>query len=430
MGIFDRLSKKKKTEVEKPTDKDNGFNSDEWFFGSFLMNEAKFRHQQQTVKRSSKDDPITLRYIIKELLNISPDDIGPMTIVSRGEFGRAENTELIETQAEVLDYKPYDALLYRNNEGELVPRTGLNTVLVISYRPGNIVFDNIESKSDKSKLCTDNSIIMFLRGIGPFVYETAYMRVSVMIPNFTSPDDFRTSHSKNAPFTTSFILGFDIVPPEKKLTRYDQIEQSLIEKSNRGEELSSEEKTVLEGITYSKDLGYDFGYGRWLVSENRFADALMPLMKAYNHLKTNVVTEYDRLNEIFEETCFNIGFCFNELEQYDRATYYLDLIQGSDKPKYIIEYINSLVNNGDPRALQTVRHYLSEFNDGKRQIDSEETSFFYDFLARRLAYLFIDYKMWDNARNLLEQLKESPACHDFAVKELDYIEQLIGNSGK
>ena len=62
---------------------------------------------------------------------------------------------------------------------------------------------------------------MFLRGIGPFMYETAYMRVSVMIPNFTSPDDFRTSHSKNAPFTTSFVLGFDIVPPEKKLKRYD-----------------------------------------------------------------------------------------------------------------------------------------------------------------------------------------------------------------
>ena len=95
MGLFDLFSKKNKDGGEKPQDNGSGFNPDEWFFGSFLMNEAKFRHQQQTVKRSSKDDPITLRYIIKELLNISPDDIGPMTIVSRGEFGRVENTELI-----------------------------------------------------------------------------------------------------------------------------------------------------------------------------------------------------------------------------------------------------------------------------------------------------------------------------------------------
>lgn len=59
--------------------------------------------------------------------------------------------------------------------------------------------------------------------------------------------------------------------------------------------------------------------------------------------------------------------------------------------------------------------YLNEFRRYHRQIDSEETSFFYDFLARRLAYLLIDYKKWDNARNLLEQLKYSPACHDFVV---------------
>lgn len=426
MGLFNRFSKKNKTEETEST-QDNNMNPDAWFWESFLMNEAKFRHQPIPVRRSSKDEPITLGYIIKELLNISPSDIGSMTIVSRGELGKTEKTEIIESPSDVLAYKPFDTMLYLNKEGVVGPRNGLNTVLVISYRPGDIVFDKREDKTDKSKLCRDNSIIMFLRGIGPFIHETAYMRVSVMIPNFSSPDDFRISRSKNAPFTTSFVLGFDIVTPEKKLKRYDEIEQSLIEKSNRGEDLSSEEKTVLEGITYSKDLGYDFGYGRWLVSENRFADALMPLMKVYDHLKTAVVTDYDRLHEVFAETCFNLGFCFNEMEQFDRAAYYLDLIQGYDRPKYIIEYINSLVNNGDPRAIRTVQEYLSEFNKGKKQIDSEEMSFLYDFLARRLAYLFIEYKMWDNARNLLEQLKESPACHDFAVEELEYLKQVTGN---
>lgn len=430
MGIFDRFSKKNKIEPEKDQNNQNNENKidpEDWFFGSFLMNEAKFRHQQVTVKRSSKDAPITLAYIIKELLNIHTSDIGSMTIVSRGEYGHYKNIHTIDSPSEVLAYKPYDALLYVNEQGETVPRTGLNTVLIISYRPGDKVFDEIDKNPDKSKLCTDNSIIMFLRGMGPFLYETAYMRVSVMIPNFTSPDDFRTSHSKNAPFTTSFILGFDIVPPEKRLTKYDEIEASLIEKSNRGEELSSEEKTVLEGITYSKDLGHDFGYGRWLVSENRFADALMPLMKVFDHLKKSVVTDYNNVKNIFSETCFNIGYCFNELEQYDRATYFLDLIPEQNKPKYLIEYINALVNNGDPRALNLVQHYFKEFNEGKREINSRETSFFYDFLARRLAYLFIEYKMWDNARILLEQLKESPACHDFAVRELEYLNQVTGS---
>lgn len=51
---------------------------------------------------------------------------------------------------------------------------------------------------------------------------------------------------------------------------------------------------MLEGITYSKDFGYDFGYGRWLVSEKRFADALRFLTKVYELLKNVVVADFDR----------------------------------------------------------------------------------------------------------------------------------------
>ena len=115
MGLFDRFSKKNKTEGTE-TSQDNNLNPDDWFWGSFLMNEAKFRHQQNTVKRSSKDEPITLGYIIKELLNISTIDIGSMTVVSRGEFGRTEKTEIIESPSDVLAFKPYDALLYVNKD--------------------------------------------------------------------------------------------------------------------------------------------------------------------------------------------------------------------------------------------------------------------------------------------------------------------------
>lgn len=421
MGLFDRFSKKK-TVTEEPSQGQKIV--DDWFWESFLMNEAKFRHQQSTVKRSSEIEPITLGYILKDLLNINLSDIGSMTIISRGEFGRNDNTEIITNGSHVLEYQPYKAILYTNDKGEIIPRSGENTTLVISYRPGDIVYDNREGKNDKSKLCTNNSIIMYLRGLGPFMHETAYMRISVMIPNFSDLDDFRTIHSNNQPFTTSFILGYDIVSPDSKLKKYDEIEKSLIEKSHKGEELSKDEQTILEGITYSKSLGYDFGYGKWLVSEKRFADALMPLMKVYKHLKTDVITNFEKLHEIFNETCFNIGFCFNELEQYDRAVYYLDIIQGSDNTEYIIEYINALVNNGDPRSMNIVQHYLCEFNDGTKKIDSEKMSSFYDFLCRRLAYLFIDYKMWDKARNLLEQLKDNPACHDFAVRELDYLDNI------
>lgn len=424
MGLFDRFAKKNQP-VEAEDSRENKLNPEAWFWESFLTSEAKFRHQRMPVKRSSEDDPITLGYIIEQLLNIPPSDIGSMVVVSCGESGSTEKTEVIDSQSDVLVFRPYDTLLYVDGEGRTVSRTDRNTVLIISYRPSNIVYDDRENKSDKSMLCRDGSIIMFLSGIA-FTRGTAYMRVSVMIPGFSRVDDTLTCNSRNAPRTTSFVLGFDLVSPENKLKRYDEIEQSLIRKSNAGEELSPAEKAVLEGITYSKDLGYDFGYGRWLVSEKRFADALRSLTKVYERLKNAVVTDSDRIHELFAETCFNIGFCLNEMGQYDRAAYYLGLIRVDDRPEYITEYINALVNNGDPRALGTVQSYLSEYNEGKRQIGSEEAAQLYDFLSRRLAYLYIEYRMWDRARALLEKMKESPSNHDFAVGELEYLDQMSG----
>lgn len=168
MGLFDRFGKKNKTASEEPVRSE--FDVDNWFWDSFLLNEAKFRHQQATVKRSSETEPITLGYILQELLNIDLADVGSMTIVSRGEFGQDERTEIITEKQSVLEYQPYKAILRINKKGETVPRTGENTTLVISYRPGDVVYDNHENKNDKSILYSNNSIIIYLRGLGPFMH--------------------------------------------------------------------------------------------------------------------------------------------------------------------------------------------------------------------------------------------------------------------
>lgn len=424
MGLFDRFSKNKKSKDEE------ALNSmpeiDKMLFESFLMNEAKFRHQEETVKRSSPHKPITLRYILKDLLDIDPADIGAMTVVDRTGFQKAdkETIKIIESKEEVLDFKPYDALMQMTEDGELRPKSGYNSVLIISYRPGSLIFNNMQERKDKSKLGTDNSIIIFLRLIGPFVSETAYMRVSVMIPNFSSPDDFRILRSNNAPFTTSFVLGFDITPPKERLKQFEEIEASLNRKLTNSENLSDSEAAILEGITHSRGCGYNIGYGKWLVSENRFADALIFLLNAFQALKKEVVTNFEQYNEAFTDICFNIGFCYTEMEQYDRAVYYLGLIQGSGNLAHTTEYINALVNGGDPRAISVVEACISEFEEGKREVNSEEDSMFFEFLCRRLAYLYIEYRMLDAATHLLKQMKEMPGCRDFAIDELNYIEML------
>lgn len=421
MSLFNRL-------FSKCSDQQSGskqINPSDWVKETFLMNEAKFRHQQPTVKRASKDDQINLGYILKEILNIDPADIGAMTIVSRGGFDTESKTETVVNPSDVLAYKPFDTILTYAPEDEVQTRQGMNTVLVIAFRPTDRLFSQLADRKDKSKLRYDNSIIMFLRGLGPFATESVYMRVSVMIPNFSSPDDFRTSRSRNTPFTTSFILAYDRVPPEKRLKEYDRVKRSLDKAIDADRDLTNEEAAVLEGITGSKDLAYDFGYGRWLVSQNRFTDALFSLMKAYNWLKTAVVKDNNpQVHEAFVETCYNIGYCYNEMEQFDRAAYYLELTQGnSANVRYVMEYINALVNSNDPRSMNIVIQQLHELDEGKWK-DAPEGEMFRHYLFRRLAYLYIEYEKWDKARELLEQMKDSPEDRDFALGELEYLRQL------
>ena len=185
----------------------------------------------------------------------------------------------------------------------------------------------------------------------------------------------------------------------------------------------------MKGITYNASLGENFGHGKWLFESNRFTDALIPFLKVFENLKMKYYDGNEQLREIFFNTCYYIGFCFNELGKYDKAFFYLDIARMSEKPRYKIEYINSLVNSGDMRALSYVDSEIDEIRAKNEKLDEEDV-FYYRFLYRRLAYLYIEYKMFDEAKNLLEQMKENELDRDFAIGELEYLEEVKGGEIK
>jgi hypothetical protein len=424
MGLFNKLLNKDadtKPKEDAAKMKETLDNFDKLAWDSFLENETKFRHQDVQARRSSSDDSATLGYILDTVLGIDKDDIGPMTIVSRSE-GTEDKTEYIADRTKVLEFNLFSILSYKDRYGEPYPIHGQNVTLVISYRRSKEVFDEKESRADKSKLCVNNSIIVFLRGL-PFFHGSAYMRVSIMVPNASDVDDLHWYHSKNAPFTKSIVLAHYIVSNEDKLKRYDQVDESLQSKMNTGDmNLNEDERTILGEMTGCKK-GDDLDYGKWLIDNHRYADSLLCLTRLYKNLSKKFVKAPDQTGPLFTEVCYLLGTCYEELEQHDKAAYYLQLA-GDDKIEYIMEFINALVNAQDVRALRIVHDYISEFQSGTRKVDSQETAFFYNFLHRRLAYLFVTYEMWDNARHLLTQLDKNPDCHDFAVQELAYIERV------
>lgn len=411
IGMFRKLFKK---EEEK-----KGIDFDKLNWNTFLKNEAKFEYQNHQVKRASCEDKVTLGYILENVLDVDKKDISKMCIVLKDRSREIKNSIIEETES-IWNYDLFSTIILQHEDGSWGFRQGQNTVLIIGYKPSHLV---TAEEHDQSILCYDNSIIIFLRGLIADG-STWYARASVMIPNFNhDDDDLKTQFSKNAPQVTTFVMAFDAESPEEKLQKFENIRLSLEEKIKNKEELNEDEDILLSGITYDKSLGYNFGYGKYLFEHNRYTDALIPLLKVYEHLKMRYYESDNETKEIFFESCYYIGYCFNELEKYDKAFFYLDIARISDKPKHKIEYINSLVNSSDMRALQIVSNEIDEIREKKEELNEEEI-IYYRFLYRRLAYLYIEYKMYDSAKELLEQMKENELDRNFALEELRYLDRL------
>lgn len=409
----------------KKDSRKGGIDFDKLNWNIFLKNEAKFQYQKHQVKRASLDDKMTLGYILGNILDVDKKDISKMCVVLK-DRSREIKTSIIEESDAIWNYDLFSTIVLQHEDGNWGFKQGQNTVLVIGYKPSHLV---TAEEHDQSILCYDNSIIIFLRGlIGE--RSTWYARASVMIPNFNNDDDdLQTQFSKNVPQVTSFVLAFDAESPEEKQEKFEKIRLSLEEKVKKNEELDEDESILLKGITYNASLGENFGHGKWLFESNRFTDALIPFLKVFENLKMKYYDGNEQLREIFFNTCYYIGFCFNELGKYDKAFFYLDIARMSEKPRYKIEYINSLVNSGDMRALSYVDSEIYEIRAKNEKLDEEDV-FYYRFLYRRLAYLYIEYKMFDEAKNLLEQMKENELDRDFAIGELEYLEEVKGGEIK
>lgn len=415
MGLF----KKKKEEQEDIIDRLNR--------QEFIKAETKFRHNNiQKLPRFNKESHATLGFILETLFDIKKEDLYWMHIFSSNfDQSRMEDRQ-IDNKEEIWNYNLFDAIIYMTDEGTSSSKQGQNTTITIRYDKAYYRRADKETCEDKSILYNDNSIILFLRNIAASGEGTRYMRVSVMIPDFVADDDMRASQSKNASQTMSFVLAWDETDPTDRLGKYQQLFDSLVEKNKNGKELTEDENLILATYMHRNSVGYNFGYAKWLLEQKRYFDALMQFLKVHEALKLN---HDDDTIEVYIETCYYLGYCYNELEQFEKAYYYLDIFSSADvigdkyfKPRYAEEYVNCLCNNGDDRAMGLMHCWIKEL-EKKKELSEDERELYW-FLWRRTAYLLIERKDYDEAEQLLDSLLKHPVTEKFARQELDYLKKV------
>ncbi len=249
-----------------------------------------------------------------------------------------------------------------------------------------------------------------------------YFRVTASLsPLTTSRNTALNSRVNN---TTTMLIAYDKTSAKQKQQEFDYMWQDAKIKMRDGEELTDEQQLIID-IT-DANIGYCIYWGKHHMLNNRYVEAILMFENAYYAMRTVFFKLSDELKTTFGEVCYNLGFCYTELMQYQKAFYYLHMLEDDGNIKHNSELINCLANNKDIRVFKIIDQIMSAIqqhitDDGEVPEDLQS---FVNFLRRRRAYALIDFDDLDEAEKAFTQMLDEPENSDYALGELAYIKQL------
>ena len=226
----------------------------------------------------------------------------------------------------------------------------------------------------------------------------------------------------------SVLLAYDLRTTKQLQDEFVYMWKEAKSKMANGEENQlTEEQQLLAKVEYVDAARFVYR-SRTLYRQKRYYEAVACLENAYRLLNADFQKLSKAERGVFFEVCYMLGFCYNELRQYDRAYYYLSSIIGLNHALYAQEYVNCMINLGDHRSLMAIDSILDDLrnslSDDEEDVLEQSLRPFLQFLYRRKSYVLIELRRLDEAEEILRQMIDDPDCSDFALDELAYIQQL------
>lgn len=257
--------------------------------------------------------------------------------------------------------------------------------------------------------------------------HTLYYRVEATMA--TEPVSIHHSiHSRDkqaTPSSLSMLLATDVQPDEKRRQQFDYMwkDAQIKLRENKIDELSPKQQLMC-GVT-DANLASCLYWGRLHMCQSRYYQALFYLENAYNALRGSFFMLKDHNKKQFRELCYHIGFCYAELQLYEKAFFYLDLICDVGRIDYVMAFVNVLVNAGDVRVFSEIERFVA---DVREQYDDEEeipekVQKLLNFLYRRRAMAFMVFGALDRAEQEFKKMLDDPDNRDFAISKLAAIEE-------
>lgn len=239
----------------------------------------------------------------------------------------------------------------------------------------------------------------------------------------------RPLHSKEVQVQShSVLLAYDLRSTKQLQDEFVYMWKETKSKVANGEENQLTEEQRLIANVESVDAARFVYRSRTLYRQKRYYEAISCLENAYRLLNSNIDKKSLEERNLFLEVCYMLGFCYNELQQYDRAYYYLTFVTGINRTLYAEEYVNCMIYLGDYRSLMTIDGILEDLHNSiveDEEGEVEQSVYpFLQFLYRRKAYVLVELHRFEEAEEMLRQMIDDPESGDFALDELAYIQQL------
>ena len=397
----------------------------------WMRGELEFHHQPESHQmRANPDNNMTLGRLLS-IFDISKNEIGDMYVVSNY---RKMQGQLIQNIEKVWNFDLCSAILVEHN-GEISTKFAEHVILNIWYKRQKNESETDELYKHEKYKGTFDLIIVHLRDSGIHTCgstgkENYYICATVCIPPFayTKQKMAVTEYDRLQGKVVSITFAYDKRSSEQKLAEYRYILDDAIDKikNNRANELSDIQRFFVDNVR--EDIGKDFYFGKKSLEGNSYGTAIEYFMNVYEYLNSEWLKQ-ELSNEekyYFFESCSCLGFCFSELRLYEKALYYLDIVWYIDNIDYKEEYINCLVNKNDFRALQIVSSEINRISEIRRYTTEliDKYEHYYQFLFRRIVYIYIESGKLDEAEKILKDMLEKSPDEDFILSELAYIQYI------
>lgn len=192
-------------------------------------------------------------------------------------------------------------------------------------------------------------------------------------------------------------------------------------------ELTPEQHIMLRFQQFDEE--YLVAKGNRMFREKCYIDAVFYLSQVWQRVNARMTSPDKSEHPLLLDLSEWIGTALYKLGLYQKAFYYIDMLQMKSRSDYAMLYVDCLIALKDWRALPWINDRITDVKNQMetiRQNDEEvpaNAHKFLNFLLRRQVHVMVELGQLDEAEEACRKLFGTPVS-DFALTELAHINQL------